>query len=332
MTKFIISLLATLSLILIACSARATPSPSPTPLPKERGVAPEVWVTNMQSANVQVIDPATNKVVVTIPTDKGAHNVTFSPDRKLAFVANVEAANVSIIDAVKKEVIATVPAGTRAHHVAVSPDGRTAVVSNPGSGDVTFVDVVRNHVTHTLPTGKGAMMAFFSPDGKQVFVANAGDANVAVVDTVTSRVLKTIPAGKGVMAHEPMQGFKLGWSTGPDEDKVIVFDILAGEQVGVIAVPGEPHGLVLSPDEKVVYVVQRKLNQLAVIDVASRQITKTSSPMGERIDMVAVSPDGKTLYVTSRNENNLLVVAAQDLKIIVKIPTGNEPHGVAYRP
>lgn len=174
-------------------------------------------------------------------------------------------------------------------------------------------------------------MAFFSPDGKQAFVANAGDANVARVDTVTLRVLKTIPAGKGVMAFEPMRDFKLGWSTGPDEDKVIVIDLLNGEQVAVIAVPGEPHGLVLSPDEKIVYVVQRKLNQLAVIDVASRQITKTSAPLGQRTDMIAVSSDGKTLYVTSRNEDSLLVVSAQDLKLIATIPTGKEPHGVAYR-
>jgi YVTN family beta-propeller protein len=42
--------------------------------------AAEVWVTNMKSANLQVFDPATLKVVATIPADKGAHNVTFSPD------------------------------------------------------------------------------------------------------------------------------------------------------------------------------------------------------------------------------------------------------------
>ena len=42
--------------------------------------AAEVWVTNMKSANVQVIDPETMQVVATIPVDKGAHNVTLSPD------------------------------------------------------------------------------------------------------------------------------------------------------------------------------------------------------------------------------------------------------------
>jgi YVTN family beta-propeller protein len=47
--------------------------------------------------------------------------------------------------------------------------------------------------------------------------------------------------------------------------------------------------------------------------------------------MIAVSPDGKTLYVTSRDENKLLAVSAADLKVAAEVPTGDEPHGVAYR-
>jgi DNA-binding beta-propeller fold protein YncE len=65
--------------------------------------AAELWVTNMKSANMQVFNPTTLKLSTTIPTDKGAHNVTFSPNGKLAFIANVGANNVTIIDAVNKK-------------------------------------------------------------------------------------------------------------------------------------------------------------------------------------------------------------------------------------
>jgi YVTN family beta-propeller protein len=81
----------------------------------QEGSAAEVWVTNMKSANVQVFNPATMQVSATIPADKGAHNVTFSPDGKRAFIANVGANNVTIIDAVKKKPLGNVAAGTRAH-------------------------------------------------------------------------------------------------------------------------------------------------------------------------------------------------------------------------
>jgi YVTN family beta-propeller protein len=47
-------------------------------------MAGEVWVANMKGANVQIIDTNSNKVLKTISTGGGAHNVTFSPDGKLA--------------------------------------------------------------------------------------------------------------------------------------------------------------------------------------------------------------------------------------------------------
>jgi YVTN family beta-propeller protein len=107
-------------------------------------------------------------------------------------------------------------------------------------------------------------------------------------------------------------------------------DLTTWERVGAFDLPGEPHGLVMSPDGKVAYVVQRKLNQVARVDVASRAITKTA-PAGKRPDMIAISPDGKTLYITSRDDNKLLAMTAADLTIKAEVPTGDEPHGVAYR-
>src|SRR3712207_799343 len=60
-------------------------------------LAGEVWMTNMQSANVQVFDADTLELLATIPAAKGAHNVTFSPDGSTAFVANVDTNSVTII-------------------------------------------------------------------------------------------------------------------------------------------------------------------------------------------------------------------------------------------
>jgi YVTN family beta-propeller protein len=76
--------------------------------------------------------------------------------------------------------------------------------------------------------------------------------------------------------------------------------------------------------------VQRKLNQVAIIDTASQKITKTASA-GKRPDMIAISPDGKNLYLTSRDDNKLLMLSAADLSVKAEVVTGDEPHGVAYR-
>ncbi len=100
--------------------------------------------------------------------------------------------------------------------------------------------------------------------------------------------------------------------------------------MATIDTPGEPHGLALSPDGKSAYLVQRKLNQLSIIDTASRKIDK-SATVGKRPDMIAISPDGNNLYVTSRNEDKLLKVSAPGLQVIGEVAVGKEPHGVVYR-
>ena len=120
--------------------------------------AGEVWVTNMVSANVTVINPDTMVVVATIPADKGAHNVTLSHDGNLAFIANNRANNVTIIDAVGKKVLGTVPAGRKTHQVSVSPDGTLAVSSNSGTDFVTLIDVNAKQPIGEITIADGAKL------------------------------------------------------------------------------------------------------------------------------------------------------------------------------
>ena len=48
--------------------------------------------------------------------------------------------------------------------------------------------------------------------------------------------------------------------------------------------------------------------------------------------MVAISTDGDDLFVTIVGENKLVKLSASDLSVEGVAGTGDEPHGVAYRP
>ena len=299
-------------------------------LPVSESAAGEVWVANMKGANVQIIDTGSNKVVKTIATGAGAHNVTFSPDGKLAFIANLGTNSITIIDAVSKEKLADVVTDTKAHDVAVSPDGKIAIACNVGAGNITFIDVASKTAIHTMATGKKAITAVFSPDGQKVYVVNAGAANISVIDINTRKITQTLAGAKGAMAIRPTADWGLFWLTAPADNKLLLMNPQTGSVEASIDVPGEPHGLVFSPDGKTIYVGQRGLNQIAMIDTASRKIVKTT-PIGKRPDMMAISSDGKTVYVAIRDENKLAVVSAADLSLTTKIDTDGETHGVAYR-
>ena len=120
------------------------------------------------------------------------------------------------------------------------------------------------------------------------------------------------------------------WGTAPAENAIFLLDLAKGEKVKEIAVEGEPHGMALSPDGGWLYVVQRKLNQVAKINLQSGEVVQTAQ-IGQRPDMLAISPDGGPLFVTSRDENKLLEISAEDLSVQGEVTTDEEPHGVAYR-
>ncbi len=200
-----------------------------------------------------------------------------------------------------------------------------------GADTITLIDVAKKAPLQTITTGDGAAMSLFSADGSKLYVANLRAASVSVVNVNSGQVTNTLPGGKGVMAFIPVAGWSEAWLTAPAEDKLVLLDLTKEAKITDVAVPGEPHGMVLSPDGKTFYVVQRKLDQIAKVDIASRQIVKTA-PLGKRPDMVAISPDGESLFVVSRDEDKVYKVSAADLSVQGEVATGGEPHGVAYRP
>jgi YVTN family beta-propeller protein len=112
------------------------------------------YVGNGASANVSVIDTATNTVATTITVGTGPNGVAVTPDGKHAYVANVDPDNVSVIDTATNTVVATVGVGSAPMGIAVTPDGKHAYVANAGfSNTVSVIDTATNTVVATVGVG-----------------------------------------------------------------------------------------------------------------------------------------------------------------------------------
>jgi DNA-binding beta-propeller fold protein YncE len=140
------------------------------------------------------------------------------------------------------------------------------------------------------------------------------------------------------MAFIPSADWTEAWITAPDEDKLLRLDLIHNTLLGEIAVAGEPHGLVLSPDGGTLYVTKRKLNQIAQLDLATGRVVRVArrsvkkASVGLTPDMLAISPDGLTLLATIRGDDRLLKLSTSDMRVLGFTATGDEPHGIAWRP
>lgn len=221
-----------------------------------------VYVTNVGSNTVSVIDTATNQTVPVydpsyqnlvsgIGVGLNPWGVAVNPAGSRVYVANSGSDSVSVIDAVSNTAINTVAVGSVPYGVAVNPQDSTVYVGNYRGNSVSVIDAMSNIVIKSVPVGDAPYGIAVNPQGSQVYVANSGSGSVSVIDAISNIVIKNVAIGNS------------------------------------------PHGVVVNPQGTQVYVVDVDDRTVSVIDVTSNLFKVT--PFKDLVALpsyVAVYPAG----------------------------------------
>ncbi len=111
---------------------------------------------------------------------------------------------------------------------------------------------------------------------------------------------------------------------------VAVLDTSARQVVARIAVPTGPHGVVLTPDDRQLYVSSDGASTVSVIDTATDQITSTIE-VGKAPHGLAMAPDGRRLLVAVFGADQVAVIDPATNRVVGDIPVAN-PHDIAISP
>jgi len=110
-----------------------------------------------------------------------------------------------------------------------------------------------------------------------------------------------------------------------------VIDARANQVIGTVKIDRpdpKPKGIAIHPGGRWAYVANGGSNDVAVIDIESKQVT-TYVPVGKRPWGLAVTADGRKLYVANGVSDSVSVIDTATLKVIGTIPVGSRPWGVA---
>ena len=196
-----------------------------------------VYVTNLVSNSVSVIDTAGNMVVDTVQVASPI-GVAVTPDGKHVYVADQNNNTVSVIDTTSNMVVGSpIPVGPTPARVAVTPDGKDVYVTNSGTNSVSVIDTASNMVVGTpILVGNGPVGIAVTPDGKRIYVANFLNGNVSAIDTASNTVVGTTPAGSlpgfvGIIPDIPFSALsaKLAIQFTPNHD---LFELVSGFTLG----------------------------------------------------------------------------------------------------
>jgi YVTN family beta-propeller protein len=297
---------------------------------------PRVYVPNLSSDSVTIIDPATFKVIATVKVGGGPQHVVPSWDLRTLWVNDNTGNKLVPIDPATGTFGAPIPVDDP-YNLYFTPDGRHAMVMSEARHQIVFRDPHTMAIQNTLSVNcEGVNHADFSPDGRYFIASCEFSGDLIKVDVAAEKVIGQLR----LPGNHPMpQDVKIS----PDGRTWYVADmqtsgvwIVDGDAFTVrsfLATGAGAHGLYVSRDSTSLYISNRGEGSVSVLNFATGGLTaKWRIPGGGSPDMGNVSADGKVLWLSGRYNGEVYALDTTDGHLLAKIKVGVQPHGLCVWP
>jgi len=317
--------------------------------PAVAGALPRVYVPNVKSNEVYVIDPATLKVVDKFRVGINPQHVVPSWDLKTLWVTNnAEGRTDGSLTPIDP---ATGKAGKPVavddpYNMYFSPDGKSAIVVAEALKRLDFRDPQTMALQSSLPVPQcaGINHADFSIDGRFAIFTCEFQGSLAKIDMENKKVLGYLKLSRGGMPQDirVSPDGKVFFVADMKAAGVFVIDGATFTEIDFIKTGIGTHGLYPSRDGTKLYIANRGSHKIggpphgkgsvSVLDFATRKVLTTwPMPGGGSPDMGNVSVDGKTLWLSGRYDNVVYAIDTATGKV-TSIAVGKEPHGLTVWP
>jgi len=317
--------------------------------PALQGDLERIYVPNLRSNDVYVVDPQAMKVIDRFKVGIGPQHIVPSWDLRTLWVTNnAEGRTDGSLTPVDpktgkpgKAVMVDDP-----YNMYFTPDGKSAIVVAEARKRLDFRDPQTMALKGSLevPGCRGVNHADFSIDGRYAIFTCEFAQSLVKIDMVARKVIGYIKLSRGGMPQDIR--------VSPDGKRFYVADMMAD---GVFVIDGEAfkeidfvktgkgtHGLYPSRDGTRLYVANRGSNKIhgpakgpggvTVLDFnTGKVVANWLIPGGGSPDMGNVTADGKQLWLSGRYDNVVYVFDTTTGEV-KSIPVGREPHGLTVWP
>ena len=298
--------------------------------------------TNSAGDNVDVIDPATNRVVGVINGIEVNHGAAAAPDGSHYYISNEAESTLDVVDPKTLKVTRNIPLSGHPNNIAIGKDGRrvyVAIAAPPGAVDV--IDTKSQERVKSIPVKGAVHNTYVTPDGKFVIAGSIPGKVITVIDAHTEEPVWTVPFETGVRP--------IAFETNPDGSTKRMFvqltnfhgfavvDFATHKEVTRIKLPDTPpgkeavheggnisHGMAVTSDGKTL-VVNSTLNSALYFYSLPDLKLLGAADVGMAPDWVTLTPDGKRAYVANAGANSVSVVDIKSMKEMTRIPVGQVP-------
>jgi YVTN family beta-propeller protein len=301
-----------------------------------RGDLPRVYVPNSASDSVDVIDPATYRVVEHFAVGALPQHVTPAPDLKTLYVNDDVGNTLTPIDPRTARPGRPIPVDDP-YNLYFTPNGRYAIVVAERRHRLDFRNAHSLHLIRALSVPcAGVNHMDFSANGAYAIVSCEFSGQLLKVDVRHIRVLRTRRLPRRFSVPQDVR-------SSPDAKVFYVADLAAGgvweidparfKVIGFIRTGAGAYGLVVGRNGKVLYVANRNAGTVSVVSFRTRKVVRTFRiPGGGSPGMGDVSANGQVLWLSGRYNSDVYAIDMRTGRLIARIPVGARPHGLSVWP
>jgi DNA-binding beta-propeller fold protein YncE len=295
-------------------------------------------VTNKTPATATIIDVASNRILATLPTGQGPHEVAISRDGRTAVVTDyggsgAGGASLTVIDVPARRVARTIELGQyrRPHGVAFLPGDSLVAVTSEQSRNVVIVHPASGQIRRAISTdANGSHMLTFGARADRIYTGNIGSNTVSELDVATGAVRRAFPVPAEPEAIGMPSEAREVWVGSNAEGKVSVVDLASGAVRTAAEGVSWPYRILFTPDDRTVVIPDLRNHQLRIIERETHRELARLDLAGAGPQGVTLTPDGRFVFLSLSTQARVAVIDLNTRTIVGHLNAGETPDGVAY--
>jgi YVTN family beta-propeller protein len=281
-----------------------------------------------QDHTLSIIDPATLKIVASVPVGDDPHEVIASADGRTAYVSNYGFGafhTLAVIDLVHPRALDPIDLGPlRGPHGLYFTDGKVWFTAEAAKAIGSY-DPASAKIDWVMGTGQNRThMLYVFPGAKRILTTNVSSATVTVLEK-TERPAG-MPQGPPPGMPPPAGGQKNGGPgpggppppSGPDWNETV---IPAGRG---------SEGFDVSPDGHEAWVANAGDGTISIIDLATKSVTATLAANVPGANRLKFTPDGRLVLTTPGSA--LVILDAATHKEVKRLSNVHGSGGIEMQP
>ena len=293
------------------------------------GPSGNIFVSNEKGDSISVIDGDTLEVIDTIAIGERPRGVGVSPDGNELYVAVSEESKIKVVDTNSLKILREFDGGSDPEAFAVHPGGNI-YISNEDDAMASVINPTSGELITQIRVGLEPEGVAASPDGKRVIVTSESTNMLHVIRVPEHTIEYNILIGARPRAATFNRDSSIAYATAEISGEITKVNMNTGEIIKTSELHDEkakPKDILLSKDEKTLYVAGGRSNAIKVLDADTLELIK-KIPVGKRVWGLAMSKDGKRLFTTDGVSGTVSVIDTDNNEKIKVIEVGEFPWGV----